>query len=191
MLVDFSVDKACLQLAQLGSTTPDRISSFLFGDGVELMFEAGDISVDELHQKFESTFNVQVSRRQIAVASSDIFSLLPDSVSLLQALRQSFSGPIILLSNTNVLHWEFITSQWPIIDLFDHLILSFEARCLKPSPKIFQLAIETAKHAPENCFFTDDLAENIAGARAVGLDAVQFSSAAQIREALEQRGFRV
>jgi HAD superfamily hydrolase (TIGR01509 family) len=59
---------------------------------------------------------------------------------------------------------------------------------MKPSPAIYRKAIEVAKCAPNECFFTDDIAEYVEGAKRMGIDAVQFESAAQIREELRRRG---
>jgi hypothetical protein len=39
-------------------------------------------------------------------------------------------------------------------------------------------------------FFVDDMAEHVAGARAVGFDAVQFTTAAVLATELRQRGIR-
>jgi putative hydrolase of the HAD superfamily len=59
---------------------------------------------------------------------------------------------------------------------------------MKPDPAIFRAAITRAGCRPEECFYTDDIAEYVAGARAQGIDAVQFQSAGQIQGELKARG---
>jgi putative hydrolase of the HAD superfamily len=61
---------------------------------------------------------------------------------------------------------------------------------MKPSPLIYQKAVELAGCRPEECFFTDDISEYVEGARKFGIDAVQFVSAAQLQEELAKRGLR-
>ena len=45
--------------------------------------------------------------------------------------------------------------------------------------------------AAEEIFFTDDLPGHVAGAQAVGFDAVQFTSASQLVADLRARGVRM
>jgi FMN phosphatase YigB (HAD superfamily) len=41
---------------------------------------------------------------------------------------------------------------------------------------------------PEECFYTDDIAEYVEGARRMGIDAVQFQGAEQLESELLARG---
>jgi FMN phosphatase YigB (HAD superfamily) len=57
--------------------------------------------------------------------------------------------------------------------------------CAEP---IYQKAVEAAGCQPGECFFTDDIEAYVEAARAQGIDAVQFHSAAQIEAELHRRG---
>jgi HAD superfamily hydrolase (TIGR01509 family) len=59
---------------------------------------------------------------------------------------------------------------------------------MKPSPLIYQKAIEAAGCHPSECFFTDDIQDYVEGAKREGIDAVQFQSATQIEAELNERG---
>ena len=59
---------------------------------------------------------------------------------------------------------------------------------MKPSPKIFQEAIDHAHCQPEECFFTDDIPAYVEAARCQGIDAVQFENRFQIEQELRSRG---
>jgi HAD superfamily hydrolase (TIGR01509 family) len=61
---------------------------------------------------------------------------------------------------------------------------------MKPLPLIYQKAIEAAGCEPGECFFTDDIEAYVEGAKAQGIDAVQFQSATQIKTELHKRGVR-
>ena len=61
---------------------------------------------------------------------------------------------------------------------FDDLVLSYEVKAMKPSPLIYREAIARAQCRPEECFYTDDIAAYVEGARREGIDAVQFESCA-------------
>ena len=51
-------------------------------------------------------------------------------------------------------------------------------------------AAEMAGCQPQEIFFADDIPGHVAGARAVGFDAVQFTSAAALAEDLRARGIQ-
>ncbi len=95
---------------------------------------------------------------------------------------------LVLLSNTNAIHFEMIRANYPLLRHFDAFVLSYEVGAMKPSPVIYRKAVEAAGCRPEECFFTDDIAEYIEGAGKVGIDAVQFESSAQIERELRGRG---
>jgi putative hydrolase of the HAD superfamily len=73
-------------------------------------------------------------------------------------------------------HWRRMV---PPQDVFDHVVLSFEAGCRKPMPEIFRLAEKACGIPASASVLVDDVAGNCAGARAAGWHAVEFATAAQ------------
>jgi 2-haloacid dehalogenase len=73
-------------------------------------------------------------------------------------------------------------------EFFGVYALSYEIGAVKPSAAIFRTAAELAGCRPQEIFYTDDIAGHVAGARSVGMDAVVYTSAAQIAEELRIRG---
>jgi putative hydrolase of the HAD superfamily len=71
-------------------------------------------------------------------------------------------------------HWRRMV---PADELFDSVVLSFQAGCRKPEPAIFALAARLAGQAPADCLLVDDLPANCDGARAAGWQAVCFTDA--------------
>jgi glucose-1-phosphatase len=80
-----------------------------------------------------------------------------------------------------------IRGNYPLLQHFHTLILSHEVGAMKPSPLIYQKAVEAAGCLPEECFFTDDIQEYVDGARLYGIDAVRFESQKQIEAELRKR----
>ncbi len=74
---------------------------------------------------------------------------------------------------------------------FDHQILSCELRLIKPDGAIFRHTVEQVGVRPEEMLFVDDRKENVETARAVGLKAIQFESAEQLRSELKEIGFDI
>jgi len=61
-----------------------------------------------------------------------------------------------------------------LLDLFDTVIISAEVRTVKPSAKIYELALEQAKVVAGEAVFVDDTPENIAACQKVGMTGILF-----------------
>ena len=59
---------------------------------------------------------------------------------------------------------------------------------MKPNPAIYRLGLSIANVRPEEAVMIDDRAQNAEAARSVGMQAVQYVSAAQLREELAALG---
>ena len=95
----------------------------------------------------------------------------------------------LLLSNTNELHWSWITDRYAeALRPFDRLLTSHECRLEKPDPAIYRLAIRETGLPPEAHLFIDDIEENVLAAREVGMDAVVHTEAAALRREFAIRG---
>lgn len=70
-------------------------------------------------------------------------------------------------------------------ELFDTVVISAEVGMRKPERRIFLLATERLGLEPADCVFIDDIEENAAAARAVGLAAIRHRAAADTAGQLE------
>jgi HAD superfamily hydrolase (TIGR01509 family) len=66
--------------------------------------------------------------------------------------------------------------------------VSCETGLRKPDPEAYLGASRALGVAPERCLFVDDRAQNCDAARAVGMDAIVFTDAGALRDALRERG---
>ncbi len=92
------------------------------------------------------------------------------------------------LSNTNELHWRERISGWPLTQLFEQRLLSFELGAVKPDREIFETAVTRVGVEPERVLFLDDNLLNVEGARAVGLQAEQARGTDDARAVLSRYG---
>jgi len=77
--------------------------------------------------------------------------------------------------------WPVTLATFPVLSCFKDIIVSGLERVTKPGPEIFALALRRFGVAAGDCLFIDDVAANVDGARAAGIAAVQFTSAAALR----------
>jgi len=91
-----------------------------------------------------------------------------------------------LLSNAFSDLRDWLKQQGEVGGVFDELVISAEVGIVKPDPRIYHLALDQLKVAPEEAVFIDDFARNIEGAMAVGMHAIKFINPDQTRSELEE-----
>lgn len=150
-------------------------------------FEAGHVQPAEFVERLSGTLGIQLEYERFCEIWSSIFlpePLIPEC--MLAALGARYR--LLLLSNTNAIHFEGLLRNYPLLRRFDDFILSFEVKALKPEPAIYREAIRRARCAPGECFFTDDVAAYVEAARREGMQGVPFESRAQLENAMREHG---
>lgn len=150
-------------------------------------YESGEFGEDEFHRRVEKLIERPIPFETLRELWFSIF--LPDPLvpeDMVRAIRTRYRT--VLLSNTNPSHYAMLRERYRVLDHFDAYVLSHEVRAMKPSPKIYAAALAAADCEPGECFFTDDVAEFVEGARRAGIDAVQFQSVEQVSAELRARG---
>jgi 2-haloacid dehalogenase len=96
--------------------------------------------------------------------------------------------PCYALTNMERESFERRISLYEFFQLFDGYFVSGFEGVMKPDPRFFELALERFALTPEETLFTDDKAENVAAAVAVGVPATVFRDAISFRSQLVARG---
>jgi len=116
---------------------------------------------------------------------ADMFTINETGYSLFRSSIES-DTKVYTLSNIAKHHIDAIEKNWPgFFDGATGLFLSYQIGVRKPHPDIYLHALDALGVAGEDCFFVDDLPENIKAATSVGIQAHQFvpENHAAIREA--------
>ena len=79
-----------------------------------------------------------------------------------------------------------VRHKYPIFDLMDGMLVSGEEHMIKPSEEFFRLLLDRFSLQADECVFVDDNQANVQGALRVGMHAVHFQNAAQLRAELEK-----
>ena len=78
------------------------------------------------------------------------------------------------------------TFDW--IHHFDVLVWSYQLGIVKPDPEIYRHTLRELGTNPEETLFIDDRRPNVEAARALGIQALEYSSVDQLREELIAAG---
>ncbi|HEY2824543.1 MAG TPA: HAD family phosphatase [Gemmatimonadales bacterium] len=191
----FDHDRAHRALGHLVNLTPQHVQERLRAAGLRKRMETGGISAQQFPLRLLKALgsSVTVSTDRIAQAWSDIFT--PNAPMIDALARAGRRVPLALLSNTDVMHFEFIAKKWPeVIALFEgRLALSYEVGAAKPDPAIYKRALELVGCAqdPGNCLYVDDIAEYVSAAGALGMRALQYTTHDAFVTELAQAGLSV
>ena len=150
-------------------------------------FETGMVGPEDFVRQLSHTLGLSISYDGFCEIWSSIFlpdPLIPDH--MLEGLSRRFG--LLLLSNTNAIHFRMLEQTYPMLRHFHGFVLSYQVHALKPAPVIYREAIARAGCRAEECFYTDDIEDFVAAAKREGMDAVQFESCGQIQRELTARG---
>ena len=141
----------------------------------------GRCTYDEWSQRFQTSTGMNQSDFDTyMVAFWDIYMGGPNEelIAWFRALRPRYRTAI--LSNSFVGAREHEEERYGFTSMVDLAIYSHEEGVHKPDPRIYAIAIERLGVAPGEIVFLDDRPENVDAARAAGIQAVLFTSTAQV-----------
>jgi putative hydrolase of the HAD superfamily len=98
----------------------------------------------------------------------------PEMGDLVRDLKAKGYG-IYLCSNASVRMLTCYKEVLPAVECFDGILFSAEVLCMKPQKEMYGHFFERFGLKPEECYFIDDLPNNIAGAKACGMDGYCFA----------------
>ena len=188
VLVNFDLNQMMRQVSDVAGVAVDRVAAALFDDHLHQRFELGEITIEEYQREFCERIGRQPDLGRLNRAATEIFELNVSILPVVSGLRQT-RFPLGILSNTCITHWDQCRRRFTVLrECFQLPLPSYEVRLLKPHKEMYDLAARRAGVAPEEIFFTDDIMENVEGARAAGWDSVQFTGARQLADELRRRG---
>lgn len=103
------------------------------------------------------------------------FSVHDAVLPLVEALVGRVS--LVLLSNTNVLHMDYLRPRLPLLERFDHLLLSYECGLVKPEPAFYEEALRRAGVPAHRAAFFDDVQRFVDAACVLGIQGRLFTDA--------------
>ena len=109
------------------------------------------------------------------------------AVAILEELRTS-GHELHALTNWSAETFLHARERFAFLEWFESILVSADVGLIKPDPAIFRLLLERIGRTPAECIYIDDNPKNVASAAALGLDAIAFQGAPELRAELEGRG---
>jgi glucose-1-phosphatase len=149
-------------------------------------FEKGILSEKEFLGIMTEWLENSITPERFCIDYSEIFTLNQNVIDLIPFLKKNYR--VVLLSNTNSIHYKYGYSHYEFLRWFDKLFLSHEVGAAKPEEKIYRAVEAYTGKPPQEHLFIDDIKEYADGAKSCGWDAIQFKGCDNLIGELTLRG---
>ena len=153
-------------------------------------FESGRISVEDFCEAFRELCRLRCDNNALTAAVADIFEPNPEVCSIIPRLAARYR--VLLGSNTNALHSRHYRRQFEtLLNSFHAIVLSHDIGVRKPAAGFFHHCQRLADCPAAECLFVDDLAANIEGAKAAGLQGMVYAPGRNFVGELRRLGIEI
>jgi glucose-1-phosphatase len=188
VVLDIDFSQAIAIWAAHAGRAPAEIVARFVRDEAYRQHEMGQISDADYFATLRAALGIAISDDQFLEGWNAIFvGEMPGIAELLS--RAASHLPLYVFSNTNRPHVaHFSRSYADLLGHFRKLYLSSTIGLRKPDKAAFDHVVNAIGVPASRILFFDDLAENIEGARACGLQAIHVKSSADVAGALTALG---
>ncbi len=164
VLVAFDFNIAAKRFAERCPYPPEALSGRL--EAIKGPYESGQMDDSTFLVEAVKAMEFQGSTEEYAAIWCEIFTENPPMTRTMEELAGKL--PMLLLSNTNGLHKDYMLSSFAVFRHFQDGVYSYSARCSKPEEGIFRQCIQQFDLDPGMTFYMDDLEANLVTARRLG-----------------------
>ena len=187
VILDFDMADCESTLASNSDLDQEEFLRVLWDTGRIRQYECGKLTTSEFYEYLCREGGLRMDYDDFYRSWSDVFRPEPIlSAPFLTELANRYT--MVLISNTNEAHADYIRRHYDVFDCFEHHILSYQVGALKPDPKIFEAAIEVTGHHPAAVLFIDDREENVAAGAELGMQTHRFESVAGLHRLFNDLG---
>jgi FMN phosphatase YigB (HAD superfamily) len=166
--------------------SPEKIWADIQLDPTWKDWQEGRLAPSDWCAHLNQRLGLRVSFDQFSRAWNSV--ILPDpNLSDFLFARLSRRCRLVLLSNTDPLHVDYLLSHFTFMRYFPARVFSCRVGASKPETKIYAAAIHAAGVPPARILYVDDVLSYVRAGRRMGLDAIQFTSLRQLTAGLVLR----
>ena len=174
VILDFDFTPAFRRLARVTAFTPAEIDAYFRRSGLEVLYDGGKISSLAFYREIKKALRHPLTYAEFKKLWNEIFTPKAKVIRLIRRLKPRYR--LVLISNTNAMHFDHIRSRYPVLGLFDAWVLSYRENTRKPDPRIYRTAIRACKACAGEIFYIDDREDLTVAAAGLGLRTFTFKN---------------
>jgi glucose-1-phosphatase len=175
VLIRFDFTPAFKKLARHTGKEPHDIADFFIQSGLEVLYDGGKLSSGDFYRRVKRGLGLKMSYTAFKSIWNGIFTPVPGMAGLVQRLKKR-GYRLVIVSNTNAMHFDFVKKRYAVLRKFDRHVLSYKERFRKPDPHIYKTAAKACKAAPKQIFYIDDREDLTLAAKELGFHVWTFKN---------------
>lgn len=175
VLINFDHRIAVKKIMDYTPKEEKDIYNLFFDSGLTELYEEGKISSGEFFRRVRKFLKLDMEYDSFVPIWNEIFFDVPLNLkmrSFLKRVKPDYK--LVMISNLNEIHFEFLKKKMDIFREFDKLVLSYEAGFRKPAPEIYNVALNATKTIPSRALYIDDRQDLVEAASRLGIKAIVF-----------------
>jgi glucose-1-phosphatase len=136
-------------------------------------YEKGEITSAEFVEHYQKWFPEESSSKLIDTWNAILLDFPKHRIEFLENLAASKKFQLLLLSNTNEIHIDWVKNNIDYFErfknCFEKFYLSHEIGLRKPDAEVFEFVLNDNNLQPENLFFVDDTKMHTDAAKKLGI----------------------
>lgn len=192
VIMDIKRDNCVRAFESLGMTNANDLLGEYAQKGAFLALEEGVISPEQFRSEIRNSIPGEVTDKEIDEAFCKFLLGIPTHrLNALDDLRKRYK--IYLLSNTNPIMVNSDIKRYfhvcgkDMEDYFDGMVLSYEAKSIKPDRRIFEYAVTHLGIKPKETLFLDDSQKNLDVAALLGFNVALVAPGAEFVDIIAER----
>ena len=156
-----------------------EVKNIVFHSQEWLLLDAGLIEEEKAERNWMERLSSDKARElaHLSFQNWHLYNMkvIPGTAEIIRALKEN-GKEIYLLSNASMRLLSIYKEVIPAVECFSGIFYSAAHKCVKPQDIIYERFLKEYRLNPSDCFFIDDLEENISAAKAVGISGAVMKS---------------
>ena len=173
VLLHFDFAPAFRTLSKRGQASVSDIEAYFVQSGLEVLYDGGKINSRQFYTAVKKGLGLTLSFNEFRSVWNHIFTPIPTMIRLVGKLRAR-GYRLVLISNTNAMHFAYAKKRFPVFKKFHRLIASYAEGMRKPDERLYRLAAKACRAKPGEILYIDDRADLTEAAAALGFLTFTF-----------------
>ena len=156
-----------------------EVKNIVFNSQEWFLLDAGLIEEEKAERNWMERLSSDKARElaHLSFQNWHLYNMkvIPGTAEIIRALKEN-GKEIYLLSNASMRLLSIYKEVIPAVECFSGIFYSAAHKCVKPQDIIYERFLKEYSLKPSDCFFIDDLEENISVAKAVGISGAVMKS---------------
>lgn len=156
-----------------------EVKNIVFNSQEWFLLDAGLIEEEKAERNWMERLSSDKARElaHLSFQNWHLYNMkvIPGTAEIIRALKEN-GKEIYLLSNASMRLLSIYKEVIPAVECFSGIFYSAAHKCVKPQDIIYERFLKEYRLNPSDCFFIDDLEENISAAKAVGISGAVMKS---------------